>query len=168
MKSLKEFILSVLFIISFITYCHGQNETNLPYKGGAIQFDKDVATSLIVEAGDSARIYFVEIRYSSSKKEIETILHGVQKKDITAIMVETFFRDRKNKWDKQFLKTSNIVIPLFISPKNIDKSIDSDAGKINIETFAKIIAGSFKSKRCYLYKPVYFFDQNINIDAEPQ
>lgn len=168
MKSLKEFILSVLFITSSVTCCYSQNVTNLPYKGGATQFDKDVATSLIVEAGDSARIYFVEIHYSNSKKEIETILHGVQKRDITTMMVETFFRDCKNKWDKQFLKISNIVIPLFISPKNIDESTDSDAGKINIEIFAKLIAGSFKSKRCYLYKPVYFFDQNINIDAEPQ
>jgi len=168
MKISKKLLLSGLFIIFFSTYCNSQNETDLPYKGGARQFDKDVAKSLIVEAGDSARIFFAEISYSSSKKEIETILHGVQKRDITTIMVETFFRDRKNNWDKKFLKTSNIVIPLFISPINIDNSTDSDAGKINIEVFAKIIAGSFRSKSCYLYKPVYFFNQNINIDAEPQ
>ncbi len=166
MQIARKLILPTFICFSF--FSHGQNPLDLPYKGGSKQFDKDVAKSLIVEAGDSARIYFVEITYSSSKKDIETILHGVLKRDITTQMIESFFRDLKNNWNKQFLKTSNIIIPLFISPINIDKSADSNAGKINIDTFAKVIAQSFKSKKCYLYKPVYSFDQNIHIDAEPQ
>ena len=164
MQIIRNLLLIIFICFYFESY--GQKELSLPYKGGSSQFEKDILTHLIVETLDSGRIYFVEVSLLTAKNEIKCFIHGTQEKDVTTRLIEDFFQRIKNKWDKKFLETSNIVIPLFIAPYNIDNP--SNLGKVNMNQLAKIIGDSFKSKKCFLYKPVYSFNQNIHIDMEPQ
>lgn len=162
---MKTFVVLLLSVFVIPLMAAGQKEATLPYKGGAIQFEKEVLTSLIIETKDSGRVYFIEVSYSKEKKEVEFAFHGAIENDITTMLVRSFFRDNAKKWDKAYLKKTNVLIPLFISPEDI--AHPNVLMSTNLNSYAEAISKSFISKRCYLFKPVFKFRQETQIDIEP-
>lgn len=142
-----------------------QRKIELPYRGGADKFDNEVKTSLIVEAGDSGRVYFAEITYSKKKKMAAFEIHGMLKNDITDKLVSQFFCERIKNWKTKYLKRRNVIIPIFISPLNVENQME--VMPTDVQIFAKSIALSFVPKNCFLYKPVFLFQQMLHIDMEP-
>jgi hypothetical protein len=136
-----------------------------PYAGGEEQFLKDVKTSLMVEATDSGRVYFVEINYLKNEKKIGYVIHGVISNDATTMLIRAFFKDSQNKWNKRKVQKTPIVIPLFISPTNIENP--QLITMTNIIPYAKLISKTLGSKICFLHTPIYIFREETQIDIEP-
>lgn len=157
-----KYFLSVLFLCTSL-FLFAQQNNLLPYEGGEAQFSKDVST-LLIESGNPGRVYLIEISVNKKTQAISTFIHGAEDRDVTFTRVSRFFKSIENKWDKRFLQNTNVVIPLFISPSDPDQP-EKITGTNN-KTFAALIAETFKSKQCYLYKPVYVFKEGMHIDAE--
>lgn len=161
---MRHAILSFLAIV-ICNIIWAQQPQDLPYAGGSARFEEDVRSSLIIEAGDSGRVYFVEISYSGKNDKAEFTLHGEADNDITTMLIRSFFRANEKKWDTAFLKKASVIIPLFISPSDIE-----DPTKVlfpDLNKYAEVISKSFTGKCCFLYKPVFKFRQESQIDIEP-
>jgi len=126
--------------------------------------EKDISSALLIEAQDSGRIYFVEIYLQKKNKKIIAIIHGKQENNNTTNLIADFFQSKENYWDKRVLKQTNVIIPLFIPPINIDES--DGFANTDITLFAKRISESFSSKKCFLSRPIYILKQGLHIDKE--
>ncbi len=160
---------SILIITAlFITACQnlaGQEGISIPYKGGAAQFDKDIRDLMLIDMGDSGRIYFVEVTCGKKAKEPAFLFHGMEENDATATLVRAFFKNTALNWDVKALQKNSIVIPFFICPGETENPAAHQL--INLEKYAMLISKTFKGKPCLLYKPVYEFRQATQIDIEP-
>ncbi|MEQ1677523.1 MAG: hypothetical protein ABL876_12520 [Chitinophagaceae bacterium] len=158
----SAFIGVFLFFYPIVAQC--QDKTDLPYKGGSVQFEKEVSSSLFVVSGDTAGIYFVEVYYSRRKKQVEFTIHGGDGNEGMKKLVESFFTGTKENWDIASVKKLCIIIPLVIIPRN-DNSNGCTAF-VNSIALSEHFSKSFRPHACFLYKPLFFFRHVLEVDME--
>ncbi len=161
----------ILVLIGFFLLCHpvftlGQNKTDLPYKGGSVQFDKEVSSSLFVLSGDTAGIYFVEVYYSKKNKEVEFTIHGGDGNEAMRKLVELFFTGSKGNWDASSLKKLSVIIPLVIIQRNNISNSDAGSVFVNSVVLNEYFSKSFRPQKYFLYKPLFFFRHVLEVDVE--